>query len=414
VILLAAAPMAVSESRPVAPLVVRLSVDIVQIDVVVTDKKGRPVTDLTAADFEVLQDGKRQVVSQISYVGPGRAASSPAPISAAAPIPAADPEAQATPGAPTDAIVFVVDDHALSLPSVAATTRALLQFADEMGAEDEVFLLRSSRRYVDLRPVEGPAELRAAARGLRHLPVAGANDPVEAAGGFARMPLAPPLLATNAYFNRLLARQSLLSLQNVVEALRAWKGRKTLVLFSEGYPIWDLRGRDASPFDPVYGRGGEVLDEVERLTDLANRASVVIHTLDPRGLIPVGISASDSNPHPTHEGFLGAMAARRAAVNTSQASLAYLAERTGGLAVANRNDVGEGVSRILSGSRAYYLVGYEPDRSTFGGERPRFHSLEVRVKRPGLKVRSRKGFFGVSDDELLTLAPPGALPDPPR
>ena len=87
---------------------------------------------------------------------------------------------------------------------------------------------------------------------------------------------------------------------------------------------------------------------------------------------------------------------------------------TGGLAVANRNDAGEGVSRILSGSRAYYLVGYEPDRSTFGGERPRFHSLEVRVKRPGLKVRSRKGFFGVSDDELLTLATPGALPDPPR
>src|SRR6185436_6776240 len=155
-----------------------------------------------------------------------------------------------------------------------------------------------------------------------------------------------------------LARQSLLSLQNVVDALRAWKGRKTLVLFSEGYPIWDVRGRDASSslLDPVYGRGGDVLDEVERLSDLANRASVVIHTLDPRGLVPAGISASDSNPNPTHEAFVALLAERRAAVTTSQSSLAYLAERTGGLAVANRNDVGEGVSRILTGSREYYLV----------------------------------------------------------
>ena len=396
------------------PLVVRLDVDIVQIDVVVTDKKGRPVTDLTAAEFEILQVGKRQAVSQVSYVGPGPAASSPAPIPATAPIPDGDPEAQAALGAPRDAVVFVLDDHGLSLPSVAATTRALLQFADEMGPDDEVFLLRSSRRYVNLRPVAGPAELRAAVRGLRQLPAAGDNDPLEDVGGFARVPHAP-LLATNAYLNHVLARQSLLSLQNVVEALRAWKGRKTLVLFSEGYPIWEVRGRDASSLlDRVYGRGGDVLDEVERLSDLANRASVVIHTLDPRGLVPAGISASDSNPHPTHEAFLGALAARRAAVHTSQASLAYLAERTGGLAVANRNDAGEGVSRILSGSRAYYLVGYEPDRSTFGGAKPRFHSLEVRVKRPGVKVRSRKGFFGVSDRELLTLAPPAAVPDAPR
>ena len=63
-----------------------------------------------------------------------------------------------------------------------------------------------------------------------------------------------------------------------------------------------------------------------------------------------------------------------------------------------------------------YLLGEmtEPERSTFGGGRPRFHSIEVRVKRPGLKVRSRKGFFGVSDEELLAVAPPPVPPDAPR
>jgi VWFA-related protein len=410
VTVLAALLAAVPEGSPVRPLVVRLEVDIVQVDVVVTDKKGRPVTDLTAADFEVLQDGKRQTVGNVAYVGSGPAAS--------APMPSAGADAPATPepsGAPMDALVFVVDDHALSTPSVAATARALVQFADDMRPGDEVFLLRSSRRYVDLRPIEA-AELRAAARGLRQLPDAAPSDRRVDAAGLRGTPYASTLLDTNLYLNRLLARRSLLSLQGIVDALRAWRGRKTLVLFSEGYPIWDVRGRDvSSPLDPVYGRGAEVLDEVERLSDLANRASVVIHTLDPRGLVPAGISASDGAPHPTHEGLMAAMQERRAAVHTSQASLALLAERTGGLAVANRNDVGEGVARILSGSRAYYLVGYEPDRSTFGGERPRFHRLEVRVKRPGLKVRSRKGFFGVSDHELGGLAPaPVTAPDAPR
>jgi len=388
---------------------VRLSLEIVQVDVVVTDKKGRPVADLTAADFEVLQDGKRQTVTHAGYVGLARAPMTPAGADAST-----TPEATATPGAPTDPIVFVIDDHALSLPSVAATTRALLQFADAMKADDEVFLLRSSRSRVEIRPVQGPAELRAAARGLRQMARV-TEDQRDYADSLARTPDALPLLATNVYLNRLLARQSLLSLQNIVDALRAWKGRKTLVLFSEGYPIWNVR-RDAvaSLLDPIYGRGGEVLDEVERLSDLANRASVVIHTLDPRGLVTAGISASDPSAHPTHQASLDVLAARRSALTTSQASLAYLAERTGGLAVANRNDAGEGVSRILSSSRDYYLVGYEPQRATFGGGRPRFHSIEVRVKRPGLKVRSRKGFFGVSDEELFAAAPPAAPLDAPR
>ena len=64
------------------------------------------------------------------------------------------------------------------------------------------------------------------------------------------------------------------------------------------------------------------------------------------------------------------------------------------------------MARILANSRGYYLVGYEPPRATFAGERPRFHKLEVKVKRPGLKVRSRKGFFGLSDAAVAALAPP--------
>ncbi len=350
---------AAAEKATSPPFVVRLSIDLVQVDAVVTDAKGRAVTDLRAADFEIVQDGRVQAVTQAVYVG-GTAPSRQAGGTAASGTEAVRGEA------PADALVFVVDDLALSLSSIEATRRALMRFADGMDSEGSVFLLRTSLRIVDLRAVGGPAELRAAARALRP--------------------------------------------RELRDALRAWKGRKTLVLFSEGFPVRNPREEQlGGPLDQVYGRGEDVLDAVDRLTDLANRASVVIHTLDPRGLFSAGISAADSTHLASPSDFSALLQDRHGALHTSQASLAYLAEQTGGLAVANNNDVGAGVASILSGSRGYYLVGYEPGRATFGGGRPRFHRLQVRVKRRGLKVRSRKGFFGVSD-EALPSAPSSTLP----
>ena len=145
------------------------------------------------------------------------------------------------------------------------------------------------------------------------------------------------------------------------------------------------------------------------VTDKKGRPVADLVAADPRGLVAAGISASDALPSPTSDAVSNLLQTRRNALHMSQASLSYLAERTGGRAVANSNDVGAGVARILSGSRGYYLVGYEPERATFRRERPRFHRLEVKVKRPGLKVRSRKGFFGVSDEALAALAPPQAF-----
>jgi VWFA-related protein len=288
----------------------------------------------------------------------------------------------------------------MSLNSMATTTRALLRFADGMSSEMQVFLLRTGQGVVDLRPIEGPAELRATARSPRY-------NPFENPNGMGWSAFDPRARDTGLYLSGLLAGQRLLSLQNITDALRGWTGRKTVVLFSDGFPIWNLRGRGVlTPLDQVYGPGEDVLDAIERLTDLANRASVVIHAVDPRGLVTTGISAADSLPDFSDTVALNVMGARRAALQDSQASLAYIAEQTGGLAVVDSNDVSGGVARILSGSHAYYLVGYSPERTTFSHERLRFHRLEVKVKRRGLTVHARKGFFGISDEAVAAMAPP--------
>jgi VWFA-related protein len=275
-----------------------------------------------------------------------------------------------------------------------------------MDDASQVFLLRTAARMVEMRPMEGPAELRATARRLLPRMEVRGTDLLQDPTSFGYSPFDLRAQSTSLYLNSLMARRSLLSLHDITDALRSWKGRKTLVFFSEGFPIWDSGTREAlGPFEQVYGLGDDVLDAVDRLTDLANRASVVIHTVDPRGLLTAGISASDATMM-SHQAVLDTLQTRRTALHGSQGSLSRIADLTGGLSVLNANDLGAGVARILANSRGYYLVGYEPPRATFAGERPRFHKLEVKVKRRGLKVRSRKGFFGLSDAAVAALAPP--------
>ena len=85
----------------------------------------------------------------------------------------------------------------------------------------------------------------------------------------------------------------------------------------------------------------------------------------------------------------------------SQGGLNYIAQQTGGLFIRNSNDISRGISRVLDDQKGYYLIGYVPEAATFKSVQGRreFHKILVKVKRPGLHVRSRSGFYGVADDE---------------
>jgi VWFA-related protein len=99
--------------------------------------------------------------------------------------------------------------------------------------------------------------------------------------------------------------------------------------------------------------------------------------------------------------------ARRVSVMESQEPLRYLAQETGGLFLAS-NDLGNDLNRVAADQSGYYLLGYVPSAGTFQpyeGE-PRYRKVKIEVKRRGLKVRSRRGFFGVSEGDAGTPAPP--------
>jgi hypothetical protein len=112
-------------------------------------------------------------------------------------------------------------------------------------------------------------------------------------------------------------------------------------------------------------------------------------------LNPLPQARSDGGFPVTPTARMGAADRRRPFID-SQASLRFVAHQTGGLAIENTNDFNLGISPILDDQRGYYLLGYaaaeDSPRSGWNQNR-----IKVRVKRPGLRVRARQGFFGPLD-----------------
>jgi hypothetical protein len=150
---------------------------------------------------------------------------------------------------------------------------------------------------------------------------------------------------------------------------------------------------------------GRIWNAMTRMLGQANAAGVVVYTLDARGLATGGLTAED-NPQRVQTGNQGTYDAEALVRETAsgrmrtlmddQDSLKFIADQTGGLAVENTNDINLGMSRVLADQQGYYLLGYvapkEAPRSGWDQNR-----VKVRVKRPGLHVRARQGFFGPSD-----------------
>lgn len=397
------------------PLVVRIGVDLVQIDAVVTDKKGRHITDLTADDFEILQDKKVRPASHCRYVVAETApAALPRASSATSVSPHDAPPARGTALRPDEvkrSMAFVVD--ALSPTGAYATRQALRKLVNEgLRVGDLVAIVRARGGMGILQQFTSDRrQLDAAVDAIVYSPVAGAWN-----GG------RPGVFGDWEPRNE---AASLSAITFVLEGLRELPGRKSVVVFSEGLSLHehtDGLGRPAA-------LDAEIIDAVRSVTDLANRSSVVIYTVDPGGLRTSGFSAADRWGMPNFRppqslsaalsDSFGASSSGPAAFSEAvrwetnarldaQSGLETLARQTGGLFFPEANRVSTAVAAVVEDQKGYYVLGFTPDDRTFersarGG--PLFHNLKVRVKREGLRVRTRAGFIGVTDEDDARPAP---------
>ena len=208
------------------------------------------------------------------------------------------------------------------------------------------------------------------------------------------------------------------------------EGRKSIIFVSEGLtsmipaqlndpvaamPGMPGRGGQPSPrgrvnpgTDPTNTRlesqqffdSADLTNRIKEAFDIVNRNNTSIYAVDPRGL---AVFEYDIN-----QGV--SLQSDRTNLNASLDSLRVLADNTDGRAIVNRNDLAAGMKQIMRDASGYYLLGYTSTAAPTDGK---FHSIEVRVKRPGVDVRARKGYFAyTAEDVVRATAPPKA--GPPR
>ena len=390
-ILLALAVAFAQTPQPTAPeTVIRINVNLVQVDAVVTDSSGKPVTDLKPEVFEVLQDGKRQQITNFSYISThDPAAAKPKPAATAKKSAPPVPPARIKPQDIRRTIALVVDDLGLSFDSMARVRGSLKKFVDtEMQPGDLVATIRTGAGIGALQQFTADKRMLYAAIdrvkfnamgrvGVSSFAPLGGGEEMGAAAMEER--------------NEIFSVGTLGAIRYVVNGLRELPGRKSVVLFSENLKLFNADGMSQ-----------RVMDEVRHLTDAANRSSVVIYSIDPRGLQVHSLTAADDTRGMNQRQLARVPIQRAAEEFHSRDGMALLAQDTGGLFLYDRNDIDGMLREVIADSEGYYLIGYHPDASTFDPRtgQPKFHKVAVHVKRAGLHVRTRSGFFGNSDREV--------------
>ena len=400
--------------RPAAPDddVVKISTSLIQLDVSVTDKKGSIVRDLRPDEIEVYENGKKQPVTAFSFVSSVRETTEqakPQPSTVAVPV----PPSTLRPEQVRRTFALIVDDLSLSFESTYYTRRALKKFVDEqMQDGDLVAIIRTGAGVGALQQFTTDKRmLYAAIEKVKWFPVGNNN-----VGAFAplqgRMPQLGPTPepepgertaeGIEREFNDMRTNYftvgTLGALDFVVRGLSELPGRKSVVLFSHGFMLTNVDASGMLGTSPIFS-------QLRRLVDLANRSSVVIYAVDPRGLAITGITAADDTSGRSPEQIRQAESDRSMELFETQGGLQYLAKETGGFAVINNNDITGAVRRVMN-DQSYYLVGYDPGDETFDPVTRRYNKIDVTVLRQGVNVRYRSGFFNVEkrDEPARTVA----------
>jgi VWFA-related protein len=408
--------------------VIRIDVNLVQVDAVVTDAKGRAVTDLTRDDFEVFQDGQLQKLTNFEFVTvKNRAAmldrlivNSIEPRNTVVGVPPPPRRTVLKREEIRRTIAVVIDDLALSFDSVVHVRDSLKKWVNnEMEEGDLVAVVRTSAGMGSLQRFTMDKQVLLTAIDLiRYQPGRVGVSSFAPATGAAGPPVIDQETGevvvnpdTGEIVRDFIDRSVFLdevehaytvgtlgAIQYVVRGLKDLPGRKSLILFSESMKFTFLEGPGIVR---SYAQSNATSDtRIRKLADEANRSSVVIYAIDPRGVINTGLTSEDNVSGMTDQEINRISSDRATRLIESRDGMIVLSEKTGGLFVHDNNDMTASLRQVVDDGDGYYLLGYQPDLFTFDASRKSaFHSIKVRVKRPGLTVRSRTGFFGNPDSE---------------
>src|ERR1041384_6286445 len=414
--------------------VIKVTSNLVSLDVIVKDKKGRPVTDLKAEDFTVIENG---VPQKITFFDSTLTAATEVTQSTDAVEPAETKPRTTPTGFPRNIVALILDGQSTEPANLKHVREGILKYIRERISEnDSVALFSISGGLQLLQPfTHDKGALSAAvekaynssivsktseARGLsenisalRDKVAAGppgetvASSPAAGAAGsaMAEKMIAQRMLEEYIQLRSVLSAQQtrpvLAALAAIAEGLRTVPGKKTLVMFSQGF---------VAP---------ESLDwQIQSTVDIANRANVAIYIIDSTGLTggtPTSGALVASSPLAGISGALDMEQRRRAAagesvfdisrqegLNRQQDLLYRISEDTGGHFLKNTNDIGAGLERIDTEIRSRYTLAYRSTDPNFDGS---FRKVKIEVRRPDTSVLTRAGYYAIPPSQIVPMSP---------
>ncbi len=389
---------------PQQPPTIRTGINYVRVDAIVTDKDGKPVLDMTKDDFGVSEDGKPQTIDSFSVVkvdvnetvesGPPRSIRSDF-----------DEERES---ARPDVRLFVIllDDYHVRRGNDLAVKKPLIDFIqNQLAPADMVAIMYPLTPIAD---IHFSRDRQAAMSAI---------DRFEG----RKFDYRPRNLMEEKY--AMYPAQTVERVRNQItmDALKAAafrmaglrEGRKSIIFVSEGFmsllpsqlsdPVASMPGyanpnrgnsqaAQPTPQQQLMA-DADMYSDMNRMFGDLNRQNTSVYPVDPRGLAAFEFGINES------VGIQQDAASLRASLDT----LHSLAANTDGRAIVNRNDLASGMKQIIRDSSGYYLLGYNSSQAPMDGK---FHSIKVTVKRRGVDVRARKGYWAYTAEDVARAEAP--------
>ncbi|MDX2000657.1 MAG: VWA domain-containing protein [Thermoanaerobaculia bacterium] len=386
-----------------------VDVNVVNVDVYVTDEQGSPVPGLTIDDFEIEENGRRVAITNF-YAVDGRKPVKPEPTEAPAP-PTEETSADTVPDDQRLHLIVYIDNFNLrpfNRNRVLTDLRTFLRSESKPG--DRVMLVSYDRSLKIRRPfttdVESVIDALFELDEVSAQGVHSDSDKRDAVERINRSESAQEALSWARSFADSAKNDlqfTIGALRDIVGSMAGLGGRKAVVYVSDGLPM--SPGEDLFYLvDQKYPNNGAISQvfsydtsrRFEELAALANANRVSFYTIDAAGLrVNSSADVQKSEASPGTATFIDSMA-----IQNLQAPLRMLAERTGGFAVINRNRFKESLTRIGTDFRSFYSLAYSPAHSGDG----RYYKIEVKLKNPqkGWKIRHREGYRDKSSESQMT------------
>lgn len=391
-----------------APFTLKTATHLVLVDVVATDGKGKPVTDLKAEDFTVTEDGHSQSIRSFSFQQP--AVSNDLPQTADTPLPAG--VVTNIPSYKKSAVWNVIVLDALNSPMLdqSNTRQQLLKVIDKIPNQPAAIYILSDRLRLLQDFSTDPAALKRVITGLNNKGSALIDNPK---GGHEAERYSPIFWASipesarqailryesegTASHTRDRLKITLDALTALAQNLKPLPGRKNLIWVSEGFPFTIEPGATVDARESVTHRNYTV--SISSTANALFDSQIAIYPIDSRGIVTSDVYDPASRGYDplgrgqSETGLTSTVSEENNNLDAVHSSMQEIAERTGGKAFYNRNEIGDAIIESMDDGNTYYTLAYSPSNHEWNGK---FRRISVKSKRPGVKLRYRLGYFAIA------------------